>query len=152
MGGGMNKWSLHYWPQCVLAKVCANTILVVCLAKIRSVDEIAYWMTILSVSCSQMIVMRGNVANSSHTIKLGTFVKKCGLWIFVWDRQRNSGSTKICTLIPIAKRWLPLRTWKCVARRGTPSTQSPRLTSIVSEVFFVGSPLSSSWQFGHKET
>ena len=43
--------------------------LVVCLAKIRSVNEIAYWMTILSVSCPQRIVVRGYVANSSHEIK-----------------------------------------------------------------------------------
>ena len=50
MGGGMNKWSLRCWPQCVLAKDYAYTILVVCLAQIRCVDEIAYWMTILSSS------------------------------------------------------------------------------------------------------
>ena len=79
-----------------------------------------------------MIVVQENIANSSHATKLGLFVKRCGLRIFVWGRQRNSTSIKICTLIPIPMviRWLPLRTWKCVARRGTPSTQSPRLTSI----------------------
>ena len=50
---------------------------------IRSIDGIAYWETILSVSCPPRTVVRDNVANFFRARKLGLYVKRCGLYIFV---------------------------------------------------------------------
>ena len=63
MIGGTNKCILLYWPQCVLTKVYADTILVGCLVEINSIDGITYWETNLSISCPHRTVVRGNVAN-----------------------------------------------------------------------------------------
>ena len=105
----MSKCSQPCWPTHVLAKASVNMSLTMRLMRIRSVDGIAYWEMILSVKCPPRTVVRGDVANFFHAKILGLYVKRCDLRIFVRDRQRNSRSTKICTLIPIAIRWSPSR-------------------------------------------
>ena len=130
MGGAMSERSPIWWPDHVLTKASVNMILTVRLEGIKSFDEIAYWETILSVSCPPRTVVQGNVANFSRARKLGLYVKRCGLRISVWDPQRNSRSIEICTSIPIDIRWWNLRMWKCIVPRGIPYTPSPRLTFI----------------------
>ena len=71
------------WPIHVIAKASANMIPTARLTWIRSIDGIAYWVTILSVSFPQMTVVQEDVANFFHARKLGLYVKRCGLRIFI---------------------------------------------------------------------
>ena len=79
----MSERSPIWWPDHVLTKASVNMILTVRLEGIKSFDEIAYWETILSVSCPPRTVVRENIANFSRAKKLGLYVKRCGLWISV---------------------------------------------------------------------
>jgi hypothetical protein len=79
MGDNISKCSQLCLSQYVLTKACADTSLVTCLAEIRSVDEIAYQETILSILCLQIIVARGNVVNFFYAKERGLFIKRYGL-------------------------------------------------------------------------